>query len=599
VVTFRGNSSLLSHTLANAVTRIKPGLVDFHKLDFLGDPFELEAPHALAPAPLSDGRIVCSYTPEASLEVDKQGRTTASYDFGLYVANKSLKRLTLVYNDPDTDELDAVIVRSRNLPVIPDCPDADTITDDPEIDLDLTATMINHNVYADLLPDVVDIPSPRAGTVAAVDIYDDSQTFVTSEEFPLLRKQMASFYGSFPVDENGAFTATVPADKPFLFVLVNKDGVAVRSPLAVRGKHRLFNSITHTFNGHDYLRPNDVIHCTGCHKGHMMNPELAEEAKTNLSRLAKAEASSEWNPHFSGSWRINDFLASDKEGRYSWITDEGPGAWVRLTWPKKVRAEQAVLYAPTLEGCNIFGATLTLSSGKQIRTGSLPDDGSPLLVSFGSSRDISWIRFAVDSSSSYLVGLAEMVVNGPPDVDIPDTKPYPPAFLNTVEGLSLLHWDPALKQGTAGYRIYFGNSSGSYSDGVDVGNVSWFLMRDLVEDGLTYFIAAKAYNIYGTESRSFSNEVSFTVHAPVVKSIKPDSGPPGGFTQITIKGRHFAPKGLRVMLGGKHALEVKVVNDKTITALTHWHQPGVVDVVVSNPDDLYGILPQAFTYEKK
>jgi len=32
--------------------------------------------------------------------------------------------------------------------------------------------------------------------------------------------------------------------------------------------------------------------------------------------------------------------------------------------------------------------------------------------------------------------------------------------------------------------------------------------------------------------------------------------------------------------------------------MTHWHRAGLVDVVVSNPDDLFGILPDGFTYEK-
>jgi len=43
---------------------------------------------------------------------------------------------------------------------------------------------------------------------------------------------------------------------------------------------------------------------------------------------------------------------------------------------------------------------------------------------------------------------------------------------------------------------------------------------------------------------------------------------------------------------------VQVVDEQTITAITHWHEVGTVDVVVSNPDDLFGVLPDSFTYEK-
>ena len=51
-------------------------------------------------------------------------------------------------------------------------------------------------------------------------------------------------------------------------------------------------------------------------------------------------------------------------------------------------------------------------------------------------------------------------------------------------------------------------------------------------------------------------------------------------------------------LGGERAFNVQVVDEHTITAMTHWHWAGTVDVVVSNPDDLFGVLPDGFTYEK-
>ena len=38
---------------------------------------------------------------------------------------------------------------------------------------------------------------------------------------------------------------------------------------------------------------------------------------------------------------------------------------------------------------------------------------------------------------------------------------------------------------------------------------------------------------------------------------------------------------------------MQVVDEQTITAITHWHEVGTVDVVVSNPDDLFGVLPEA------
>lgn len=598
VVTFRGAGSLLGNTLANAIARIEPGLVEPHELRFLGDPYNLEGPHALAPAPLTDGRIVCSYTPTSTVEIDWRGRHTASYDFGLYVVDEAMNTLTPLYNDPDTDELDAVVVYPRSAPVIPDSPNADVITDDPTVELGTTATMINHNVYADLALDVMGLPSPKVGTVAWVDVYDDSQTFITSDKFPLLRKQMPTFVGSFPVDEHGAFTATVPADKALLFVLVNENGVAVRSPMSLARPNGLGNWVTHSFNGHDYLRPDDVIHCSGCHKGHMMQPELATEAQTNLSRLAVTSASSEPVPFFAGAWRANDVRLAEEDGRYSWATREGPGAWVQLDWPMEIEATQAVLYPLTARGCHVTAGTLTLSDGTSYSFGPLHEDGSPLVIPFDPPSTISWIRFTVDAADSEVVGLAELVVNGPPDVELPDTPPPPPTNLTATEGVLFLRWNRVSDPVLAGYKLYYGTTPGEYSESVDVGDVSWFLMRDLLEDGVTYHIAAKGYNVYGTESETFSNEVGAIVHAPVVTSIEPDHGPIGGGTPITITGQYFAPRAVRVSLGGEHAYNVRAVDEHTITAMTHWHWAGPVDVVVSNPDDLFGVLPNGFTYEK-
>ena len=276
---------------------------------------------------------------------------------------------------------------------------------------------------------------------------------------------------------------------------------------------------------------------------------------------------------------------AEEDGRYSWATREGPGAWVQLDWPMEIKATQAVLYPPTARGCHVTAGTLTLSDGTSYSFGPMHEDGSPLVIPFDPPSTISWIRFTVDAADSEVVGL-------------PDTPPPPPTNLTTTEGVLSLRWNRVSDPILAGYKLYYGTAPGEYTESVDVGDVSWFLMRDLLEDGVTYYIAAKGYNVYGTESETFSNEVSAIVHAPVVTSIEPDHGPIGGGTLITITGQYFAPRGVRVSLGGKHAYNVRVVDEHTITAMTHWHRADPVDVVVSNPDDLSGVLPDGFTYEK-
>ncbi|MEM4260895.1 MAG: DUF1566 domain-containing protein [Candidatus Woesearchaeota archaeon] len=83
-------------------------------------------------------------------------------------------------------------------------------------------------------------------------------------------------------------------------------------------------------------------------------------------------------------------------------------------------------------------------------------------------------------------------------------------------GQATLFWSPPAtnEDGTpitdlAGYNIYYGISSGSYTEKVDVGNVTGYTINSL-EEGKTYFFVATAYNISGIESK-YSNEVSKTI----------------------------------------------------------------------------------------
>jgi hypothetical protein len=74
----------------------------------------------------------------------------------------------------------------------------------------------------------------------------------------------------------------------------------------------------------------------------------------------------------------------------------------------------------------------------------------------------------------------------------------------------VLAWDPS--DGTnviAGYRIYRGGASGTYTNTIDVGNVTTATVSGLTE-GATYYFAATAYDTSALES-DFSNEISYRV----------------------------------------------------------------------------------------
>ena len=75
-----------------------------------------------------------------------------------------------------------------------------------------------------------------------------------------------------------------------------------------------------------------------------------------------------------------------------------------------------------------------------------------------------------------------------------------------------LAWDANTEPGITGYKIYYGTSSRSYPNSIDVGNRTSCTVTNLL-DRTTYYFAATDYNGIGQES-AFSNEVSHTTPTP-------------------------------------------------------------------------------------
>jgi len=77
-----------------------------------------------------------------------------------------------------------------------------------------------------------------------------------------------------------------------------------------------------------------------------------------------------------------------------------------------------------------------------------------------------------------------------------------------------LAWDASPSSDIAGYKLYYGTTSGSSSPPLDVGNVTTATVPNL-NDATTYFFSVTAYNTAGLESQR-SNEVSYkTPSAPL------------------------------------------------------------------------------------
>ena len=88
-----------------------------------------------------------------------------------------------------------------------------------------------------------------------------------------------------------------------------------------------------------------------------------------------------------------------------------------------------------------------------------------------------------------------------------------------------LAWSPNTGPAVAGFRIYYGPASHTYTNSIAVGNVTATTIRGLVE-GATYFFAATTYDNAGRES-AFSDEVTYYIPGlsappPVVTNTPPD-----------------------------------------------------------------------------
>jgi hypothetical protein len=83
--------------------------------------------------------------------------------------------------------------------------------------------------------------------------------------------------------------------------------------------------------------------------------------------------------------------------------------------------------------------------------------------------------------------------------------------------------------------------------------------------------------------------------APTVSAISPTGGTVAGGTAVTLTGTGFV-SGATVTIGGTAATGVVFVSSTSLTATTPAHAPGVVNVVVTNPDTQTATGASLFTY---
>ncbi len=209
------------------------------------------------PFPLPDGRLVVSYAP-GPFESHEDA------DYGLYVINRDGSGLTLLYNDPQTNEFDPVVVTPRPIP--PVIPEQLAKGANGQ-----SGVFICQDVYFRQSKDGQDRPNRELKEVKFVmvseglpiDPKDRQMISLTSFE----RKRIL---GLAPVYEDGSFAIRVPSNTPIAFHTLDSLGRAIVSKR---------NWI--------YVRPGENFEaCTGCHgprgKKSNPNPIAATKEPTDL-----------------------------------------------------------------------------------------------------------------------------------------------------------------------------------------------------------------------------------------------------------------------------------------------------------------------------
>ncbi len=132
----------------------------------------------------------------------------------------------------------------------------------------------------------------------------------------------------------------------------------------------------------------------------------------NVAPLAVVTASSQSTSTSQTAAKAVDGSALGYPDDYTheWATaGGGVGSWLKLSWSSSYVLSSVVLYDRPNSSDQVTSATLTFSDGSTVSVGALPNDGSPLVVSFA-ARATSSLLFTVTGvgSGTQNVGLAEI-----------------------------------------------------------------------------------------------------------------------------------------------------------------------------------------------
>lgn len=148
-------------------------------------------------------------------------------------------------------------------------------------------------------------------------------------------------------------------------------------------------------------------------KNRAVNLAPAEERK-NVAPEASIEVSSLAERY--GAEGVNDGIVDGIDGpqngaTHEWASNQGAGAWIRLTWQKPQRVSKVRLFDRPNTRDWIRRGTLTFSDGstEKLRASLSNRALAPGEVSFA-EKEINWLKFTVDAADGDHVGLSEIEV---------------------------------------------------------------------------------------------------------------------------------------------------------------------------------------------
>jgi hypothetical protein len=168
-----------------------------------------------------------------------------------------------------------------------------------------------------------------------------------------------------------------------------------------------------------------------------------------------------------------------------------------------------------------------------------------------------------------------------------------------LAGSISISWNPVADTDLAGYRVYYGTSPNSYSQNVDVGNVTSKTLTGLT-DCTTWYVAVKAYDTTGNLSTTYSNEISGWPR-PTLTSSNPTAAEQGRTLSLTLAGSNFQSGATVQFANGGVTVNSVTVNSCTQLTVNVTvgaaAATGAGNVDVTNTDQVFGTGTGVFTVQ--